>query len=120
MRPNFGARSISTVRFDMKKKSRGKLQSTGTKVKKDLPKGVRLVRTLEGHEGAIGRVAWSPDGRILASPSADRTVRLWDVKSGQCLQVLKDHREVVQVAAFSPTGDLLASGGGDEGRGEDF
>ena len=56
-------------------------------VRKKLPPGVKLVRTLRGHTEFIGRIAWSPDGRILASPSGDGTIRLWDTETGECLRI---------------------------------
>lgn len=100
------------ARFYMRSKSPKKLPETGQEAARDLPKGVKLIRTLEGHDGPIGRIAWSPDGRMLASPSGDGTVRLWDVESGQCLQILEDHRGPADVAVFHPSGKILASGGG--------
>ncbi len=83
-------------------------------IRKNLPPGVKLVRTLRGHTDAIGRIAWSPDGRIIASPSRDNTVKLWDSKTGECLHTLRDHNEEVNIAVFSPTGEMLASGGGEQ------
>ncbi len=60
-------------------------------VRKNLPPGVKLVRTLRGHTDIIGRIAWSPDDRMLASPSADKTIRLWDVETGECLRTFEGH-----------------------------
>lgn len=83
------------------------------KVRQDLPPGVNLVRTLRGHTDWIGRIAWSPDGRMLASPSTDKTIRLWDVETGKCLRTLKEHTNKVLSAAFDSTGGTLASGSQD-------
>lgn len=88
-------------------------QRADEKVRKSLPAGVKLVRTLRGHTGWIGRIAWSPDGRMLASPSEDGTIRLWDTKTGECLQKLGGHKGQVHNVAFDPAGHVLASGGSD-------
>ncbi len=82
-------------------------------VRKNLPQGVKLVRTLRGHTGAIGCIAWSSDGRLLASPSTDGTIRLWDAETGECLSVLEGHKGRVNSAAFGPADRILASGSND-------
>ena len=82
-------------------------------VRKKLPPGVKLVRTLRAHTSVIGRIAWSPDGRMLASPSWDRTIRLWDVETGECLHVMQGHKETAYAVAFDPKGRFLASGSRD-------
>ncbi|VDN39296.1 unnamed protein product [Dibothriocephalus latus] len=50
----------------------------------------------------------------LFSASFDSTVRLWDVKTGQCRQILQQHKEPVYSVAFSPDGQLLATGSFDQ------
>lgn len=77
-----------------------------------LPDGVELVHTLRGHTDMIGRIAWSPDGRTLASPSDDKTIRIWDAESGNCVRVLKVPSYDCFGVAFDPTGKRLACGGG--------
>ncbi len=44
--------------------------------------GFTLRHTLRGRTGQIGRIAWSPDGRMLASPLRDGAIQLWDAASG--------------------------------------
>ena len=66
--------------------------------------------TLDGHEGWVAAVAFSPDGSILATGSHDQTIRLWDAATGQELATLRGHTGNVYSVAFSPDGTLLASG----------
>ena len=54
-------------------------------------------------------VAFSPDGKLLASGSLDRTVKLWDVAGGQEILTLKGHSSGVVSIAFSPDGKRMAT-----------
>ncbi|MDP7519251.1 MAG: hypothetical protein QF438_03780, partial [Phycisphaerales bacterium] len=68
------------------------------------------IATLRGHERRVISIAFSPDGTRLASASADKTIRLWDARSGEELAVLRGHGD--SKVAFSPDGTRLASGSG--------
>ncbi|MBI5242700.1 MAG: protein kinase [Elusimicrobia bacterium] len=71
-------------------------------------------RTLRGHSGPVSSVAISPDERHILSASADKTMRLWNLATGQCLCVFEGHAGPVSSAAVSPDGRHGLSAGEDK------
>ena len=70
------------------------------------------VGTLQGHTQEICGLAWSPDGKMLASGGNDNLVNVWDINGG-CLHRLTEHRAAVKAIAWCPwQSNLLATGGG--------
>ena len=90
----------------------------------DVPTG-ELRKTIAGHAGRVNSLCWSPNGQTLASgggyviieqcaaPSADNTVRLWDVATGELQKTLTGHTDEVLSVRFSADGQTLASGSAD-------
>jgi WD40 repeat protein len=68
---------------------------------------------LFGHSDQVNRLAYSCDGKALATASEDTTVRLWDATAGSVRVMLQGHSSPVDSVAFSPDGKMLASGAGD-------
>src|SRR5947209_8454795 len=77
------------------------------------PAGV--VATLKGHTEALYAVAFSPDGKLIATGSFDKTIKLWDA-SGKEIRTFggpAGHQNLVLAVAFSRNGQMLASGSSD-------
>lgn len=78
---------------------------------------LQLLHTLSGHQMAVSQVQFSPDGKLLASASWDKTIKLWRVSDGALLETISGHQEGITSIAFSPNTQkeeyLLASGSED-------
>jgi WD40 repeat protein len=65
--------------------------------------------TLKGHTGWVGGVAFSPDGKTLATASADKTVKFWDPATGKQLAGREAHSDIVSAVTFSKDGTYFAT-----------
>ncbi|WP_413804547.1 eIF2A-related protein [Streptomyces sp. OE57] len=66
-----------------------------------------------GHTDAVNAVAFAPDGRTLATGSADHTVKLWNTTTHREIATLTGHANIVNAVVFSPDGRMLATGSSD-------
>jgi WD40 repeat protein len=78
------------------------------------PSGASLIRTLEGHSGWVLGVAVGGEGRLAVSASADQTLKVWDVESGNELHTLQGHSDLVRGVAISGDGRLAVSASDDK------
>jgi WD40 repeat protein len=68
---------------------------------------------LEGHLSIVTSVAFSPDGKRLATGAEDKTAKIWDLQTGKAMMTLQGHSSDVTSIAFSPDGKRLATGAED-------
>ncbi len=73
-----------------------------------------LPYTAAGHEETVNAIAWSPDGRRVATASDDSTIKLWNAENGTLVQTLEGPPTWVRCLAFHPTENLLAAGSYDD------
>ncbi|MEH1789775.1 MAG: serine/threonine-protein kinase [Nostoc sp.] len=73
-----------------------------------------LPKSLKGHSSDVNSVAFSPDGTTLGSASDDKTIKLWNIASGEAIRTLEGHANWIWTVAFSPDSKTLASGSADK------
>lgn len=92
-----------------KQKQNSQPRQATQEIPKEMPPGVKLLRTLEGHDRGVNCLAFDPQGRLLASGARDGEIRLWGAESGKLLQKLRAHGISVNGVAFDPRGEMLVS-----------
>jgi len=65
--------------------------------------------TYHGHTNGVQALAWSPDGKCIASGSWDTTVQIWDATNGRWVFTYQGHADIVGSLAWSPDGARIAS-----------
>jgi hypothetical protein len=89
-----------------------KVEAVGQVTLWDISSGTEI-GALKGHGKGVTQVAFSHDGRLLASSSSDHTIRIWDVAGRRELRTLAGHTANIDSLDFSPDSRLLASAGDD-------
>ena len=105
-------RLITQVSPEILSKLKANTQNRAITALEQVVYSIHEYNRLEGHGFWVNRVAYHPSGKLIASASSDRTVRLWQT-SGEHVQTLSGHTNWVTCLAFSPDGRYLVSGSRD-------
>ena len=111
-KPRFSEHLIPVI----KKKENLSLITLPASTSKDLPSEIKqannwnYINSLKGHSDWIRSLAFSPDGQAIVSGSNDKTVRLWNVQTGQLIYLLTGHKDRVKSVGISPDGNTIISG----------
>lgn len=71
-----------------------------------------LIQTFKKHKDAVNSIKISPDGQYLLSGSSDKSIILWDIRSGNYMLIIKDNPRKVQAVEFSPDGNYFLGNSG--------
>jgi dynein assembly factor with WDR repeat domains 1 len=69
--------------------------------------------TCYGHSGEISKVSFNPNAHLVITASSDKTCRLWDTETGDCIQRLQGHVDEIFSCAFNYEGDTIITGSKD-------
>ena len=72
-----------------------------------------MKQVYKGHTAGVNAVGVTPDGKNIISGSSDKTLRLWDLDSGECIRIFEGHEEDVKTLAILPDGNSFISGSKD-------
>ncbi len=78
-----------------------------------LSKHLKEIKTLKGHKDSVNDLTFSKDGKYLISVSADRTVKIWDIKRYKLVRTLEGHGDIVTSVDISKNGKFIATGSWD-------
>jgi WD40 repeat protein len=87
------------------------VQNLRTQIEKQLEMNIQQIESK--HQGKVTFMAFSPDHQVLATASEDKTVKLWDVKTGTPITTITEHGAAMTSVAFAPDGKMLVTSGMD-------
>jgi WD40 repeat protein len=75
---------------------------------------IEIINTLTGHTHIVTALVISHDNKKIISASKDKTIKIWNLETGELVHTLKGHKDSIQTLAFSPDGQIIASGSADK------